>query len=82
MISEGRTALKMAQHRPDLAPKAAQKVSRTEDSTRTAEHEARRTEIWPRTADCRLSRRPGLSANNRKPRQVRGQDPFIRPVMC
>ena len=38
MIFEGRTVPKMAPHRPDLAPKAAQKISRPEDSTRTAEH--------------------------------------------
>ena len=63
MIFEGRTAPKMAPNRPDLAPKSAQKASRTEDSTSAAEHSARKPEIRPRTADCRLSRRPEPTAN-------------------
>ena len=53
-IFEGRTTPKRAPNRPDLAPKSAQKASRTEDSTGRAEHSADRPEIRPRTADGRL----------------------------
>ena len=54
MIFEGRTAPKRAPDRPNLAPRSAQKIGRTEDSTSAAEHWASRAEIRPRTADGRL----------------------------
>ena len=61
-IFEGRTAPKRAPNRPNLAPKSAQKASRSEDSTSAAEDWASRPEIRPRAADSRLSRRPETTA--------------------
>ena len=62
MIFEGRTAPKRAPDRPNLAPRSAQKIGRTEDSTSAAEHWASRAEIRPRTADGRLEEGPGITA--------------------
>ena len=61
MIFEGRTAPEMSLNRPNLAPKSAQKASRSEDSTSAAEDWASRPEIRPLTADSRLSRRPEIT---------------------
>ena len=56
---DGRTAPKRAPNRPGLAPKSAQKASRSEDSTRTVEQSVSRSEVRPRTADPGRPGEPG-----------------------
>ena len=63
-IFDGRTAQENARSWPDLVANFAEEASRAEDSTRTVEQLAGKTEIRPRTADGRLEEGSGLTANH------------------